>query len=743
MADRLVPVCGINNCGGRCPLLAVVRDGRVVEMRPLPQNEEPPLRITPCARGLSYHKTFLGSDRLRYPMKRAGERGEGKFERISWDEAVKLVASEMSRVSGRYGASSRYVNYGFGLEGLVRGNAMAKNLLALTGGFLDSYNSYSTACTSYTTPYTYGATETGNSAEDLLNSKLIILWGHNPFESGFGSELNFYLREAKKRGTEIISVDPRQTDTAKALADTWIGIRPTTDSALMDGMAYVILSEGLQNQAFMDKFCIGFDSAHMPPGMEGEENYKDYVFGKYDGLAKTPEWASDITGAPAHAVRSLARKYAAARPAALIQGYGPQRNANGEQTVRSGTMLACLTGNVGVSGGGACGYGLVPLPKMPEIPVFQNPYKGKIPSFLWTEAVQRGSDMTERDGVTGAEKLAAPIKLIFNLGGNMLINQHSDINRTKRILKDTSMCEFIICSDLFMTSSAKFADVLLPGTSMFETENICKPWREGNYILYCNRAVEPLYESRFEYDWLSDVARELGVYDAFTFGGKDLRALLEDSYNKTRIELTDKEDMPPFETFARDGIYRYKKKPPFIAFADNISDFENHPFPTPSGKIEIFSPRLLSKGNPEDIPAIPKYTPAFEGPGDPRFAKYPLQLVGWHTKRRTHSIHDNNPNLEQLEPHKVWINEADANSRGIRDDDEIFVFNDRGKIRIRACVTDRVVKGVLAISQGAWYAPGEDGTDLRGCVNTISTSRPTPLAKGNPQHSNLVDIALV
>ncbi|GHS90582.1 hypothetical protein AGMMS49957_16900 [Synergistales bacterium] len=510
----------------------------------------------------------------------------------------------------------------------------------------------------------------------------------------------------------------------------------------MDGMAYVILSEGLQNQAFMDKFCIGFDSAHMPPGMEGEENYKDYVLGKYDSVAKTPEWASDITGAPADAVRSLARKYATLRPAALLQGYGPQRNANGEQTVRSGTMLACLTGNVGIPGGNACGYGLVPLPKIPKIPAFQNAYGGKIPVFLWTDAILRGADMTERDGVTGVPKLDTPIKLIFNLAGNMLINQHSDINRTTRILKDTSMCEFIVCSDLFMTPSAKFADILLPGTSMFENENICVPWREGNYILYCNKAVEPLYESRFEYDWLSDVARELGVYDKFTFGGKDLHALLEDSYNKTRIELTGREDMPDFETFARDGIYRYRKKPQYIAFADNISDFENHPFPTPSGKIEIFSPRLLSKGNPSEIPAIPKYTPAFEGPGDPRFAKYPLQLVGWHTKRRTHSIHDNNPGLERLEPHKVWINEADASSRGIRDDDEVFVFNDRGKIKIRARVTDRVVKGVLAISQGAWYTPGADGTDLRGCVNTISTSRPTPLAKGNPQHSNLVDIVL-
>jgi anaerobic dimethyl sulfoxide reductase subunit A len=317
------------------------------------------------------------------------------------------------------------VNYAFGVNCVAKGTALAKSLLALDGGFLDSYNSYSTACTTFTTPYTYGTGQTGNCAEDLLNSKLIVLWGHNPLESVFGSSLQFYLREAKKKGIEIVVVDPRFSDTAAALAHRWIGLRPTTDGALMDAMAFTILSEGLQDQAFMDRFCLGFDETHMPPGMEGQENYGDYVAGKYDGTPKTAEWAAAITGVDPETIRWLARKYAAAKPAALLQGFGPQRNGNGEQTVRSGTLLACLTGNVGVPGGSACGYGAVRLHPEPVIAAEPNPYPGKIPSFLWTDAIVRGSEMTAlQDGVMGVEKLDANVKLIFNLAGNALINQH-------------------------------------------------------------------------------------------------------------------------------------------------------------------------------------------------------------------------------------------------------------------------------------------------------------------------------
>lgn len=734
-----IPICGINDCGSRCPLTAEVSGGCVLKVR---ASRHPDARRKPsidiCSKGAYYDRTFLSGSRLRYPMMRVGDRGEGKFKRITWDEATDTIAREVRRIGRQYGPQSRYVNYSDGVSAAARGDSLAKNLLALDGGYLGRYASYSTACTSAATPYTYGTIETGNSSKYLLNSKLIILWGHNPIETHFGASMKFYLREAKKKGIPIVVIDPRFSDTAAELADRWIGIRPTTDSALIDAAAYVILDEGLQDQEFMDRFCLGFDAGHMPPGMEDCENYRDYVFGKYDGTPKTPDWAAPITGVDADTIRWLARTYAGAKPAALLQGWGPQRHGNGEQATRSGTLLPCLTGNIGIAGGDAGGSGYVKRHKKPAVKDISNPCGAMIPSFLWTDAVLRGKDMTAQEGLQGVEKLDSGIKMIFNMAGNMLISQHSDVSRTAEILKDTSLCEFIVCSDVFLTPSAKFADILLPGTSMFEGENIGSPWREGDYVLFCNKSIEPLFECRFEFDWLSDVARKLGLYDQFTGGGKDLRGLLEESYN-AYVAAIGEPGAPDFETFRRDGIYRSPGELSFIAFEENVRG-PQLPFSTPSGKIEIFSQRLHAMSNPLEIPAIPKYVPSFEGPGDPQIKRYPFQLIGWHSKRRANSTHDNNPVMDKLEPHRVWINTQDAEAGGIREDDWVEVFNDRGRVRIQARVTDRIIRGVLAIPQGGWYTPDARGVDTRG-INTLSTARPTPLANGNPQHSNLVDIA--
>ena len=733
-----IPICGLTDCGSRCPLTAEIADGCVLSYRASSHADAkrvPSLNI--CARGSFYDTTFLSGSRLRYPMKRTGERGEGKFKRINWDEAVELIAKEVRRIGKEYGPQARYVNSSTGIQAVARGDVFARNLLALDGGYLGRHNTYSTGCVAAATPISYGTNETGNDPKTLLDSKLIILWGHNPVETLFGASLRFYLSEAKKNGIPIVVVDPRFSDTAEKLADRWIGIRPTTDGAMIDAMAYVILDEGLEDREFMDRFCLGFDAKHMPAGFENCENYLDYVFGKNDNTAKTPEWASKITGVSAETIRWLAREYALAKPAALMQGWGPQRHGNGEQVTRSGTLLACLTGNVGISGAWAGGTGYIRQHAQPAIKNIPNPYKGTIPVFLWADAILNGTAMSTQDGLKGVEKLDSGIKMIFNLAGNTLINQHSDIGRTSRILHDTSLCEFIVCSELFLTSSAKYADILLPGTSMFEGENIGSPWQGADYTVFCNKSIEPLFESRFEYDWLSDVARELGFYDQFTYGGKNLREILEESYKSF---AAGKPDIPDFEEFRKRGIYRFPEEAPFIAFEENIRKIEAPPFPTPSGKIEIFSPRLHIINNPQEIPAIPKYVPCFEGFGDPRIEEFPFQLIGWHSKRRANSLHDNNPAMERLLPHRVWINPEDAEEKGICDGDLVYVFNDRGKVQIKALITERIVRGVLAIPQGGWYTPLA-GADTRG-INVLSTARPTPLAKANPQHSKLVNITL-
>lgn len=734
---KIIHTMGRNNCGGRCIIHAHVRDGQIEKLTTdTPQAAGDDVPLCACVRGLNYHKTFLGPDRLRYPMKRVGERGEGKFQRISWEEATDLIAREWVRIRDTYGPGSRYVNYATGISAAISGSSLAKRLLKLDGGYLGYYNSYSTACIRKATDLMYGTCETGNSLVDWLNSNLIILWGHNPAETKFDSQTMYYLRRARKKGIPIIVVDPRRNDTAEQLGAEWVPLRPATDAALQDAMAYVIVEEGLQDQDFLDRCCLGFDKAHMPEGVDPAECVLSYLTGEKDGVAKTPEWAQDITGVPAETIRSLAIRYATARPAALVQGFGAQRHAYGEQGARGGILLACMTGNVGVSGGWACGSGLCtqhPWVDMPDVP---NPYPMQIPTYLWTEAVVRGHELTELDGVTGGAQLASDVKMILNLAGNCLINQHGDINRTAEILRDTSKCEFIVCSDLFMTASAKFADVLLPGVSMFEGENITQPWQYGDFVGFNNQVIEPMYEGRFEYDWLSEVAEKIGLGPQFT-EGRTLGQWLEWCYEDLRRK---EPELPDYETFKKAGIYRYQNTPVRIAFADQRRDIDHHPFPTPSGKVELFSPKIYHTQFRDFMPAIPRYVDPPEGPNDPLRERYPLQLIGWHTKRRCHSIHDNNQAMHAIDPQALWMHPKDAQARGITEGQQVLIWNDRGRVQIGAHLTDRIMPGVVALSQGAWYAPDENGTDHGGCINVLTSLRPTPYARGNGQHTNLVEV---
>lgn len=737
--EKVISTCNINNCGGRCVIKAHVKDGQVVRVTTDDRVDDlmdPQMRA--CIRGRGYRKMLYNPDRLKYPMKRVGKRGEGKFERITWEEAIDTIAQQVKRIGDQYGPLSRYVNYASGQSwGMFGGRNCARKLLALTGGYLNYTNDYSSGAANIATPYTYGSNDSGSSPDSYLHSKYIILWGFNSVENIFSTPTNVYLREAKKRGAKIIVIDPRYSDTAVALADEWIPILPSTDAAMMDAMAYTIVTENLYNKTFVDKYCLGFDDAHMPAGVPATESLVSYLLGKKDNTPKTPEWAEKICGVPANTIRQIAREYATAKPAALIQGFGPQRHANGEQFTRGGTTLASITGNVGILGGCAAGTGYWYRAGVSSAFTYKNPQKASIPCFLWTDAIERGTELTAEDGLKNIDKLPTNIKLIFNIGGNILINQHANINRTRKLLEDESKVEFICVSDLFMTPSAKYADILLPGTTFFERWDIGTPWCWGDYAIMGEKVVDPLYECRHEYEAFAEVAKKLGVYDEFTQGGKTLLDLVKES-----VELTRKDDptFPTFEEFRKKGIHVWKFDRPFIAFEDQIKDPVKNPFPTPSGKIELFSKDLWDMNKHDKIPAIAKYVPATEGPEDPLKEKYPIQLIGWHYKRRCHSTHDNHVWMEEAGPQVMWMNPRDAEKRGIKEGDKAKVFNDRGTLMIPVKLTKRIIPGVAAIPQGAWYTPDSNGIDTRGSLNVLTSHQPTPLAKANPQHTNLVEI---
>lgn len=736
--------CPAHNCGGRCLLKVYLNEGKIVRIetddRPTDNIENPQLRA--CLRGRSYRRRLYHPDRLLYPMKRTGKRGEGKFERISWDEATSIMAENLLKIRKKYGNEALFVPYGTGGYSQTNGRWPAVRLMNLLGGALGYYNSYSWACISKATPYVYGTNITGNQRQDWMNAKYIVLWGWNPAEMRDGTNSDYFIKKARENGAKVVCIDPRMTLSAVALSDEWIPIRPGTDMALMSAMAYVMITEKLYDNGFVEKCCTGFDKSQMPQGLETEESFTDYILGKSDNKPKTPEWAEQITAIPKETIIKIAREYATTKPAMLYQGYGMQRRAYGEQVVRGGCVLAAITGNVGIQGGWASGIALQANnggPQWSVFPTLKNPVEARIPVFLWSEAVLRGTELTKEEGLTGTEKLKSNIKLIWAVASNAIINQHGNINRTIEIIKDESLVEFFAVQDNFITSTGRYADLLLPACTQFETYGLEDGWKYGEEVILMPKVTEPLGESKSDYRICADIAAKLGVEDKFT-EGKDERQWIEqfiEYYRKNGFP-----EIPTIDEFEESniGVYAKTVSKPKIAFEQFRKDPANNPLPTPSGKIEIFSKRLFEMDKPDEIPAIPKYIQEWESPFGDEAKKYPLQVVGPHYMPRVHSTHANVDWLNEAFPHRVFINPVDAKDRNIKNGDKVKVFNQRGTIIISCRLTKRILPGVIAIPQGAWHNADENGNDIGGSINTITSERWTPLAFGNAQHTIMAEV---
>jgi anaerobic dimethyl sulfoxide reductase subunit A len=736
--------CPAHNCGGRCVLTLYVRDGVIVRIetddRPADTLESPQLRA--CARGRAYRKRQYHPDRLLHPLKRTGPRGEGRFERITWDEALDRMAAELTRVKAKYGNAALFVPYGTGSYSQTNGRQAAQRLMNLFGGSLGHYNNYSWACMAAATATVYGTNVTGNQRQDWVNAQYILMWGWNPSEMRDGTNTEFFLRAARDRGARIVCIDPRMTPSAVALADEWIPIRPGTDTAMMSAMAHVMIAEKLHDAEFVASHCVGFDASQMPAGLEREESYRDYILGARDGTPKTPAWAERITGVPRDTIARVARDYATRTPGVLYQGYGMQRRAYGEQVVRAGCVLAALTGNVGVPGGWASGMGLQAPDGGPLWTVFPggpNPVKASIPTFLWTEAVTRGTSLRAPEGLRGADRLETNIKLVYAVASNALVNQHANINRTIKLLQDERLVEFIAVQDNFLTPSARFADIVLPACTQFETWGAADGWKYGDEVFVSPKIVEPPGEARSDYRICADIAGRLGFGPAYTEGRTE-RDWVEWSLARYReARYAGAPDTAGFEA-TNAGVHVMPVTQPAVALADFRRDPAAHPLRTPSGKIELFSSALHAMERPRDIPAVPKYIEEWESPFGPEAKTYPLQAVGHHSMARAHSTLEGVDWLEEAFPQRLFINPADASARGIVNGDVVRVFNDRGEARVRCRVTARIMPGVVALPQGAWWTPDARGVDTRGSINVLTSERWTPMAFGNAQHTIMVDV---
>jgi anaerobic dimethyl sulfoxide reductase subunit A len=739
--------CPSHNCGGRCLLRVHVAGGVITRIetddRPDDGPEAPQLRA--CVRGRAYRKRQHHPDRLLHPLIRVGPRGGARFERISWDVALDRLAAELKRVRAAHGNASLFIPYGTGSYNQTNGRQTAVRLLNLFGGSLGHYNNYSWAAMARATETVYGTTVTGNQRQDWVNAKYVLMWGWNPSETRDGTNTEYHLRRAREAGARIVCVDPLMTRSAVALADEWIPIRPGTDAAMLSAMAYVLVTEKLHDAAFVSTHCVGFDLSQMPAAAAGAESYSDYLLGARDNTPKTPAWAEAITGVPRDTIVRLAREYGARRPGVLYQGYGLQRRAHGEQAVRAACVLAALTGNVGVPGGWAGGLAL-PAPDGGPLwtvfPTGPNPVKASIPTFLWTEAVVRPRELGPAEGLRGVERLDNGIKLIYAVASNALVNQHANINRTASILRDERLVEFIAVQDNFLTPSARFADLVLPACTQLETWGVEDGWKYGEEVLLMPPVERPPGEARSDYAICADLAARLGLGGAYA-EGRDERGWV--AWAIDHLRQARYPGLPALDAFEQGnaGVHAEAVTRPAVAFADFRKDPAAAPLPTPSGRIEIFSAALHALGRPAAIPAVPKYVEEWESPFGPEATKHPLQVIGIHTLARVHSTMAGVDWLEEAFPQRVFVNPVDADARGLANGDEVRVFNGRGETRLRCRVTPRIMPGVVAIPQGAWWAPGPDGIDRGGSVNVLTSERWTPLAFGNAQHTVMAQVAKV
>ena len=690
--ERIPFTCSLD-CAGRCELVACIREGRLVRIDTppdRPDTAEAP-RLVPCLRGRAQGRLLSARERVLTPLRRVGPRGSDRFEKMTWDAALDEVAARLADTRERYGAEAILHLSGAGSLGGrgFSGAAASRRFFSHWASVTGTYGSMSMWCANIANQWMLGGTDDTIDVLALLDARLIVLWGMNPAENRHGVNLAYFIAQARDRGARVVLIDPRHTDTA-VLADRWLPIKPGADVALIAAVAHVWASEGLADADFMASHTVGYD------------DYRRYVLGQDGGVPRTPEWAAGITELPADEIRGFAREYASVKPAVLLAGLGPQRSRYGEQTERALITLACMSGNVGVRGGGmshrgrhtSAGIRVGSLPSGPFEPA------RAIRQENWGRFLLDGS-------------LHPPVRMAYIAAANA-INRSSNTRANARALEGL---DTVVVQDPYFTPTARYADIVLPICLDLERPDLVA----GSGDLYYNRqALAPPGETRTDYWVFSRLAERLGIGEAYT-GGKTEVEWLE--------ALLESEDLDA-GALKRDGILR-SQGGPRVHLAEFRADPVGRPLKTPSGRIEVACPTAVENG----LPLIPSYIQnRQDNAGD-----YPLQLVTPHSKLRTNSVGYPNPWALRLEPHRVWMNPADAQARGIGQGDLVEVFNPYGAVAIPAKLTERMMPGVVCVYQGAWYRLGADGVDEGGCANTLTSHRVSPTG-GMAIHSERVQI---
>ena len=752
-----------HNCGSRHMLVAhkkgdvIVRlstdDGRYQAGGAFGFETEQVPQLRACLRGRSYRSRLYSAERLLYPMMRVGERGEGRFKRVTWDEALDHIAKKMVELKTKYGPTAildqAYAGTSYGvlhksdqIEGLLA------RFLGMFGCRTNSWSVPSYQGTTTSSRWTFGTIEDGNEDDTFAHSKLIIMWGWNPAYTFHGGNTFYYMRMAKQRGCKFVVVDPQYTDSCAAYDAWWIPIKPNTDAAMLAGMAHYIFANNLQDQKFIDRFVQGMDAGTMPDWAKGQESFKDYILGKSDGIPKTPEWAAQICGVAAADIRKLADMYARTKPAALKASWAPGRNAYGEQYNRMAAALQAMTGNIGILGGCAEGVGKGWHAESVAYPYdeYANVWWASIKSDRWAHCVLNYPNVKReeigcwpRDDELDGK--IPNIKAIFWQGSDWF-NQLTNINKE---IQAINRMELVVCMDSTITPSGLFADVLFPIATHFERHDVALPWYKGHYYIHRPKVIQPLGESKTDFQVFTELAYRIGhltgIGDHFgkSYNPKANRDYfhhddaVDEAYLREWWEhkvMAHQHVTMSWEDFKKHGVYKFKLDKPHVAFRDQIEN--GKPFQTPSGKIEILSSELAvvedwaktRYGSP--IPSIPKWIEPVEYLDSPIAKKYPFHLISPHPRHRTHSIFNNCAWLRETYEQEVTINASDAARLGIRTGDTVEVWNDRGGVVVPAYVTERVLPGVLVLHEGAWLDLDKEGWCRAGNPDVLTDDAPSP-----------------
>jgi anaerobic selenocysteine-containing dehydrogenase len=675
-------VCPLN-CPDSCGIVTVVEDGRVVRTTGDP--EHPITRGWLCRKGNEYLERLDHPSRLLYPLRRVGPKGGGgRFERVTWDRALDEIAGRWEAIVARWGPEA-ILPYGYsGTMGLVNRVAAERRFLNRLGASVLDRGICSEAGHAAMRATLGGSF--GSDPEDIPNARLILIWGYNP--AATNPHFIPFLQRAKRNGARVVVIDPRTTETVR-YADRHVRPYPGTDAALALAMIHVLVEEGLHDTGFLDERTIGFEALR-----ERAARYP-------------PERAAELTRLPADEIRDLARDYGTRKPALLTTGPGAQRHTNGGQTVRALLCLPGLTGQYGVSGGGF---------------LYNNRYVVWDPELLGHDSeLRRGTPRTISINRVGEALLSAdpPVMSLLVVNGNPAAVGQNQAKMTRGLLRDDL---FTVVHEVFPTDSVDYADIVLPATMQLEQLDLhLSYW--SLYLRLNQPAVPPPGECRSNLELYRSLARRLGFREAclYATGEEIIRELLT-SPSPALAGVT-------WERLVAEPAVRLSLPArPHVPFADGR-------FPTPSGKLELYSESLAQAGKDP----LPDWVPELESPeASPElFARYPLKLL---SPKAQHFLGSSFANLDSFrrmagDP-QVELHPADARARGVGDGDWVVVFNDRGACRLRARVAPTVPSGVAVSEVVHWQklSPG------RRNVNWTTPDYLTDLGDNSTYHTNLVDV---